>query len=225
MSNRAWIQNTRTATVAELHASPLDKSPHRLLRRCIPTDSALVLGRSQKRELVDETTMAQRQLDVVRRLSGGGAVLVESNNIVWFDVVIPADDPLWVADVGRAFWWLGDVIASALDAQGISADVHKGALLQSQWTKQACFAGLGPGEVLVDGRKAVGVSQRRTREGAVFQCSLYRSHDTQLLAHLLRMNLAEATSFIAHMKATTSEIPDIDADKLMADLGKFLANL
>ena len=35
-----------------------------------------------------------------------------------------------------------------------------------------CFAGTGPGEVLVAGRKVVGISQRRTRAGARFQCSV-----------------------------------------------------
>ena len=34
-----------------------------------------------------------------------------------------------------------------------------------------CFAGIGPGEVLVGGRKVVGISQRRNRGGARFQCA------------------------------------------------------
>lgn len=40
-----------------------------------------------------------------------------------------------------------------------------------------CFAGVGAGEVLLDGRKVVGISQRRARDGARFQCVVFRSFD------------------------------------------------
>jgi hypothetical protein len=45
-------------------------------------------------------------------------------------------------------------------------------MIRSPWTPMVCFAGLGPGEVTVDGAKVVGISQRRTRVGALFQCAV-----------------------------------------------------
>ena len=48
-----------------------------------------------------------------------------------------------------------------------------------------CFAGLGPGEVTVDGRKVVGISQRRTRAWARFQCAALGRWDPAALAELL----------------------------------------
>lgn len=45
-----------------------------------------------------------------------------------------------------------------------------------------CWHGLG--EVLSGGRKVVGISQRRNRDGARFQCVLYRQWRPEEYAHL-----------------------------------------
>ncbi len=114
-------------------------------------------------------------MGVVRRRSGGSAVLVGPGRILWVDVVVPVDDPLWLADVARAGWWLGGCWAGALADVGIAgARVWRGAMVRSAWTPRVCFAGLGPGEVTVGeaGPKVVGISQRRTRVGALFQCAV-----------------------------------------------------
>ena len=47
-------------------------------------------------------------------------------------------------------------------------------MVRTTWSDHVCFAGIGGGEVIRDGRKVVGISQRRTRAGARFQCALYR---------------------------------------------------
>lgn len=97
---------------------------------------------------------------------------------LWVDVVVPRDDPRWEDDVGRAFWWLGEAWVAALDEVGVSGgEVHRGGLVATSWSRHVCFAGLGPGEVTVDGGKAVGMAQRRTRHGALFQCAVHRTWD------------------------------------------------
>lgn len=120
-------------------------------------------------------------IEVVRRRSGGGAVFVDPATTLWIDVVVPRDDELWDDDVGRAVHWLGDVWAAAV---GPPAIAHHGAMVRSPWSDVVCFAGLGPGEVTVDGRKAVGISQRRTRAWARFQCVAYAEWDAGPLTAL-----------------------------------------
>lgn len=115
--------------------------------------------------------------------------MVLPGETVWVDVAIPRGDPLWDLDVGRAFVWLGRAWARALDSLGLGpADVHEGAMVRSAWSGHMCFAGLGPGEVSVAGRKVVGLSQRRSREGAVFSCAAYLSHDPGVLPALLALD-------------------------------------
>ena len=77
-------------------------------------------------------------------------------------------------DVGRATHWLGQLWVRTLARRRVEgATVHTGAMVCRPWSKLVCFAGLGPGEVSIGERKAVGISQRRTRLGARFQCALY----------------------------------------------------
>ena len=111
---------------------------------------------------------------VVRRRSGGGAVLVVPGDSVWIDMVIDRADPLWDDDINRAPMWLGRVWVAALAALGIAGGEVVDRYQPGIWGQLACFASRGPGEVVVDGAKAVGLSQRRTRTTARFQTLLYR---------------------------------------------------
>jgi lipoate-protein ligase A len=147
---------------------------------------ALVLGSSQSDSVVSVAAARRAEVAVVRRRSGGGAVLLTPGDVVWVDVVVPAGDPLWHDDIGVAAHWLGVAWATALAACGqAGARVHQGAMVRSPWSSLVCFAGLGPGEVMVGSRKVVGISQRRRRGWARFQCAAYRRWDAAPLLALL----------------------------------------
>jgi lipoate-protein ligase A len=138
----------------------------RTLTWCDVERPAVVLGSAQR-----DQVKAPDGVDVVRRRSGGGAVLLVPGDVVWADVTIPPGDPLWEPDVAKAFWWIGEAWAAALRSLGVDAVVHRGAQVHTAWSRRVCFAGVGSGEVTVEGRKMVGLSQRRTREAALFQCA------------------------------------------------------
>ena len=159
---------------------------------------ALVLGSRQA--MVDATG-----IEVVRRRSGGGAVYVTPGGTLWVDVVVPRGDDLWDDDVGRATHWLGDAWAAAI---GDGAVVHRGPMVRTEWSDVVCFAGLGPGEVTVDGRKVVGISQRRTRHAARFQCVAYERWDAQPLVDLLHLNaeLAAAGAGVGSLAAVEAAL-------------------
>lgn len=160
----------------------------RLVSVMYPSGTALVLGSTQPREAVDLDACRSAGVEVVRRRSGGGAVLVGPAEQLWVDVLVPRDDPLWCADVGQAAWWVGEAWARALArvAGLVDLQVWRGALVHTEWSRLVCFAGRGAGEVVVaGGAKVVGIAQRRTRAGALFQCScLLRWDPGQLLALL-----------------------------------------
>ncbi|HEY4411260.1 MAG TPA: hypothetical protein VGO87_15405 [Acidimicrobiia bacterium] len=152
----------------------------------------LVLGSSQPGDTaVDRARVAERGVDVVRRRSGGAAVLVEPGAAVWVDVTIPAGDPLWEDDVSRAFHWIGAAWAELVGASvGAGVDVRRydGPLQKTEWSPLVCFAGLGPGEVTLEGRKVVGLSQRRTREATLFQCCAALRWEPERLLDLLALD-------------------------------------
>ncbi len=169
----------------ELHARPFPDPVSRAVWVLDVERPALVLGSTQPDTVVDGARARATGVDVARRRSGGGAVLLVPGEHLWIDVVLPRDDRLWHDDVGRAGWWLGDVWAGAI---GGDAEVHHGPLRRDRWSDLVCFAGLGPGEVTVGGRKVVGISQRRTRAGARFQCVALAAWDPRPLLDLLAVD-------------------------------------
>ncbi len=145
---------------------------------------ALVLGSAQRSTVIDDEVLQRGGIELTQRRSGGGAVLVEPGNGTWIDVLIPRHDRRWDDDVTRSFLWLGEAWLAALADLGVAGEVHRGALACGTWGRQVCFAAIGAGEVTIDGAKAVGLSQRRTRAGARFQCFTYRRWNPTPLAAL-----------------------------------------
>lgn len=164
----------------------------------VPDAAAVVLGSAQPAGDVDPVVAAARGLAVVRRRSGGGAVVLVPGEVVWIDVSLPAGDPLWDDDVGRAAWWLGEVWVAALAGAGVpGGSVHRGGMVRAALGRRLCFGGLGPGEVTVGGRKVVGISQRRTRAGARFQCAALLAWDPEPAAALLGLDAAALSPLAA----------------------------
>jgi lipoate-protein ligase A len=112
-------------------------------------------------------------------------------------VVRPRADRLWADDVGHAAHWVGEAWSSAFASLGVPTEVHRGALVRRPWSELVCFAGLGPGEVLADGRKVVGLSQRRTRVGARFQTVVLRRWAPGSVLDLLALDLADRATATA----------------------------
>ena len=114
---------------------------------------------------------------------------------LWLDVVIGSDDPLWTNDVQASMDWLGLIWQRALAEYGLT-DTHlsTGGLVADELGQLICFAGRGPGEVMGSNNttKYVGVSQRRTRDQARFQCTAYTAWDSNLLAALLAEPIDDA---------------------------------
>jgi lipoate-protein ligase A len=165
-----WIVEHRRGTPQELHDADVDLGARRVVVHRVDSP-AVVLGSTQDVRMVDRGATRAAGIDVARRRSGGGAVLLVPDAQVWVDVVVPAGDPLWDDDVCRASWWLGQAWAGALGG----GEVHRAGVSDREAGRVACFASVGPGEVVRHGAKALGISQRRTRSGARFQCVAYRS--------------------------------------------------
>jgi lipoate-protein ligase A len=148
----------------------------------------LVLGSTQRTDIVDRFEVHDRGIEVVRRHGGGGAVFLEPGNQLWVDAWIPRHDPLWQRDVLVAAAWVADWWRTALSRAGLGGDglsAHAGRSEPGDLGDLICFAGRGPGEVFSSGRKVVGLSQWRSREGSLFSSCVYAVWDPAPLVRLL----------------------------------------
>jgi lipoate---protein ligase len=180
----SWQIHHLSGDAAAFHARelPTDQRVATFFRAESPT---LVLGSSQRIESVDVAAAAGQGIDVIRRRSGGGGVLLWPDEFVWLDLEIPASDRLWNDDVGRAMWWVGELWRAALGDVEPMATVYQGRLVRTRWSSDVCFAGTGPGEVLLRGAKLVGISQRRTRLAARFQTMVHLRWRPDVVASLV----------------------------------------
>ena len=206
-----WQISHVRGSASVLHAAEPPPGTGRCATRCDVDRLALVLGSAQRDEVVDRDAVTRSGAEVVRRRSGGGAVLIVPGEMLWLDVVVPRGDQLWDDDIGRAMWWLGEAWADALVACGVGdAQVHRGAVVHTPWSRLVCWDSLGAGEVVVGGRKAVGISQRRTRDWIRLQSSVHLAWRPELLCALL------AGDRPAPGDLARAAVIDVDADRVWA---------
>ena len=77
---------------------------------------------------------------------------------------------------------------------------------KTPWSAWVCFAGLGPGEVTVGGRKVVGLSQRRIREAVLFQCCVAQRWEPERLLALLALDDDERARGAAELAGVAAGI-------------------
>ena len=169
---------------------------------------AVVLGRGQA-----PLPAGAVGLPVVSRGSGGGAVLLD-DGLLSLDVLLPAGHPLLHGDLGRVFDIVGAAWAAALADLGVTGlTVHFGPGTarrrgsdRERLLAAICYATVGRGEVLADGRKLVGLAQRRRRAGALVQCGLLRRWAPGRLLEALGADPCDAQ--VAHAAVGLDELVD-----------------
>jgi lipoate-protein ligase A len=200
-----WALEELEVDPAVAHARDLPDDGRRRLTIVRPTGSAVVLGSAQPADVV------RPGVPVVRRRGGGGAVWVEPG-VAWFEVFVPAGDPAWQEDVGRAFWFAGDLVAGALHSLvRVPLEVHRGGLERGALGAAVCFASRGPGEVVVGGRKLVGWTQRRTRAGSRFSGIAYPVWDPTPLVAALAVDVPEGALTSAGIGLHDVGVPSAEA--------------
>ncbi|MEM7094365.1 MAG: hypothetical protein AAF567_15295 [Actinomycetota bacterium] len=154
-------------SAAELHALPPPDRPELWTLR--PAAPALVMGSAQRADQFDQSGLAAAGIDLAERRTGGGAVYIEPSGVAWVDVLAPRGSAFWDDDLAATFLRVGACWQRALVDLGVDAELVVDSPDRSDHARLACWAGLGWGEITLDGVKIVGLSQRRTRWGARVQ--------------------------------------------------------
>lgn len=182
---------------------------------------ALVLGRSAGAPPVDMDAARAAGVEVVRRTSGGGPVLWDAG-LVALDVILPPGHDLAPPDVVETYRWLGEAVAAALRALGLPgvsvvevADARAAARAPGA-AAAACYGGVSPFEVLVDGRKVLGLSQARRRPGTLLQAGVLLDLDGPLTARLMGRDAAFGRALAHHAAGVREWEASLDAGDLVA---------
>jgi lipoate-protein ligase A len=175
----------------------------------------LVLGGNQSVDVVDRERL--RPVPLRRRRGGGGMVLVQPGD-VWVDWWIPSSDPRWSPDVHvmsvRAGRWWRDALAPMVHDDVI---VHEGSLEGDRAQRVVCFAGRGPGEIFVNDRKAVGITQWRVREGAYISSILHAKASSDVLRFVVDPPPGLAAALDHHR---LTELVDADSETVVNSLAR-----
>jgi lipoate---protein ligase len=174
---------------------------------------ALLLGSSQRPSEVDLAACQRAGVPAHRRRSGGGVVL--SEELLLLDLVLPAGDPLYTADVTESYRWLGEVWAAALAELGLEARVVGVAEARADaqgldmLLKRVCFGGLSPYEVMVGERKVIGLAQVRRSVGALLQAGVYLRWAPVRTASILAASAEERSALVAQLAARVAGIHEL----------------
>lgn len=173
--------------------------------------ACLSLGRNQPADGYDRDEIRRRGLDVVRRPTGGRAVLHAREltySVAVRDNVLGSPRNAYAA-VNRA-------LVAGLRRLGVDARLQPAGGGRAPLPSLApCFEQPVEGEVVAGGRKLVGSAQRRER-GVILQHGSLILHDDQaLLAELMRPGAAvppaSPPATLAELMGTVPEWPDLAA--------------
>ena len=158
----------------------------------------LVLGFSQKQDMLNQTELASQALPIYSRRAGGTAVLV-GPHLLSLDVILPGNHPLVLPDIVESYRWFGEAWVAALLQLGIQTRIVLPAEARAQQAlrkqpetrpyetlmNRACYGTLSPYEVVAGQRKVVGLDMIRRRVGSLLQAGVLLHWDTATLVRLL----------------------------------------
>ena len=198
----SWVIESKYSETALAHEANLDEWRKPTIWGIEPRDTCLVLGKSQRgRSFLNLGYLEGESINLTVRQSGGGAVLVSPKDMLWVDIFVPKESKFWVADIAKASIWIGGIWRDALKRLDIECFLFDEKFVRSEASDLICFVGRAPGELFVDDRKILGISQRRSKFGTRFQCALIINWEPE------------------HMIAAYSSAPIPNLDKLISSAG------
>ena len=187
--------------------------------------AAVIMGCSQRPSEEQIKRSEQAGFPILRRRSGGGAVLA-GPWMLSVTVFIPPDHPVAGQNIIEIFSWLEQIWIDTLSTCGVPCkgvdqqmiDRSK-VVSQEQDLKWACYASLSHGEVISDdGRKLVGLAQIRKRKGVALVSGLHLYPcDWNELSRVVVGSTEPGLSLEA-LNSDASSLSGISSERLLPDL-------
>ncbi len=125
------------------------------------------LGYNQSEESIDIERCREDGVDVVRRPTGGRAVL--HSDEVTYSVVIPKENDFFSGNLGEIYKKISLGLCCGIQRLGVPAVLQKRRIDLAGHYKRLysinCFSAAARNEIVVDGKKLVGSAQRQVENG------------------------------------------------------------
>lgn len=154
------------------------------------------LGRAQTEGQVDLDAARDGGLDVVRRATGGGAILHNESEVT-YAIVLPLDHPGLPRDIAGSFAFLSAGVVAALRHLGLPAEIES---VPDNTRETLCYVRKQGTNVMVNGRKISGGAQRRTDRAVLQHGTIIVERDEARMARIFRTPLAEITARVTSLE-------------------------
>lgn len=146
--------------------------------------ACLSLGRAQSYADVDPGRLAERGWDLVRRTTGGRAILHQ--NELTYAVIAPEDHPLMRGGVLESYRRISEALVRGLEQLAIVVAVQGSeSLSEEARANPICFEVPSAYEITIQGRKIVGSAQVRKRKTVLQHGSLPLTGDLGQICDVL----------------------------------------
>jgi lipoate-protein ligase A len=166
----------------------------------------LSLGRAQPFSDVDITRLESRGWDVVRRMTGGRAIL--HTDELTYSVTGPVDEPNLAGALLQSYNRLAGALLAAVQDLGLLVEMKEGKADGDGKTNPICFEVPSTHEITADGKKLIGSAQARRKEGVLQHGSLPLTGDLTRICQALVFpdeSAREAAMQRLQARATTVE--------------------
>lgn len=134
------------------------------------TPACLSLGHAQPFTDVDTVRLKERGWEVVRRATGGRAIL--HTDELTYSVIAPNDEPRVEGSVLESYNRLAQALLLAVQSLEIPVEMKEGKVNENGTTNPVCFEVPSTYEITVNGKKLIGSAQARKKEGVLQHGSL-----------------------------------------------------
>jgi lipoate-protein ligase A len=147
--------------------------------------SGVSIGRRQDaRRSVRLEDVERLGFKLVRRPTGGAALLHPQDDEVTYSVVLSNNHPLYTLDVAGSAARIAEGVALAIRKLGLEAGVRG---LGEPWSRDFCYVNPGSSDVMIGGRKVSGSAQRRDWGVILQHGTLLLRYDHNLFSRVLRV--------------------------------------
>jgi len=175
------------------------------------------LGRAQTDADVDVEAARAWGLDVVRRATGGGAILHNEAEVT-YAVVLPLDHPGLPRDIPGSFAFLSEGVVRALQAMGLPAEIES---VADNTREALCYVRKQGTNVMVGGRKISGGAQRRSDRAVLQHGTIIVERDEARMARLFRTPREQIEARVTSLR---TEGVDVSREKLIELLARGFAD-